>query len=148
MTCPAPIGAMTMQCVGLEGDPTYPVFFLDFAGFDVPDGYVGVDGHPVGHIFVEARRHADSPARPCIAARELGSATIRHWTVTSYDCSDDADAVERGAQHGEAADLGHTLVSWSQGGIDYVGETRHGHTAANHDLLRRLVVSTALVPPG
>ena len=146
MTCPAPIGAMTMQCVGAEGEGAYPVFFLDFAGFDVPDGYVGVDGQPIGHIFLEARRHADSPARPCIAAKDLGAATIGDWTVASYDCSDDANTVEREARHGEGANLGHTLVTWSQGGIDYIASA-HGHTAENRALLRRLVASMALIPP-
>jgi hypothetical protein len=146
MACPPLSGPMTTACVGLEGSPPYPVFFLELAGFDVPDGYVGVGGHPVGHVIAEARRHADSPARLCIGATDLGSATIGHWTVASYDCPEDDAAVEREARHGEAAYVGHTLVSWSQGGIDYIASA-HGHTAVNRDLLRRFVVSMTLVPP-
>ena len=45
MSCPHSVGAATsVPCVGLEGSPPYSVFFLEFTGFVVPPGYVGVDG--------------------------------------------------------------------------------------------------------
>lgn len=146
MTCPAPVGTMPTACVGFEGSPPYLVFFLELSEFDVPDGYVGVDGNPVGHVIAEARRHVDSPAKPCIGATDLGSAAIGQWTVASYDCPEDDAAVERDARHGEGAYVGHTLLAWSQSGIDYIASA-HGHTAVNRDLLRRFVASMTLVPP-
>jgi hypothetical protein len=49
--------------------------------------------------------------------------------------------------HGEGAHAGHLLVEWTDSGIDYIASA-HGHTAANLDLLKRLVGSVRLIPPG
>ena len=46
MSCPPPMGAALGPCLGLEGLTPYPVFGLEFIGFDVPLDYVGVDGKP------------------------------------------------------------------------------------------------------
>jgi hypothetical protein len=147
MSCPPPYGAMVAACVGLEGSPPYAVFALEVSGFDVPRGYVGVDGKAIGHLIVEARPQADSPPRPCIGGEQLGNVFVGRWTASEWRCPNDSVLVQREAMHGEGAHVGHLLLEWSQDGIDYVASA-HGPTAANLDLLRRLVASMTLISPG
>jgi hypothetical protein len=146
MACPEPVGQNTTPCVGREGLAGYPVFALDFSGFDVPDGYVGIDGNASGHVFIEARRQSDSPQQPCIGATHSGTVVAGRWNTIAYRCSNDSLAVQRAATHGEGAYQGHTLLTWDQGGIDYIASA-HGQTAPNRDLLVRLVQSMTLIPP-
>jgi hypothetical protein len=119
---------------------------LELTGFDVPPGYVGVNGRPTGHLVVEARPHQDSPSKPCIGAKQLANLTVHRWTVAQYNCPEDSAVVEREAMHGEGAYTGHLLFAWTQNGIDYIASA-HGHTAVNRQLLRQLVESMSLVPP-
>jgi hypothetical protein len=132
--------------VGLEGTAEYRVFFLDFEDFDVRRNYVGVDGKPVGHVFVEAREERDAPARPCIGGRRDGSVAVRSWRAALYICPNDSPYIERVARHGEGANVGHILLEWRDAGVDFVASA-HGHTTTNLTLLRQLVGSVTLVPP-
>lgn len=143
MSCPR---EMSTACVGLEGLPSYPVFFLEFTEFDVPPGYVGVDGKAMGHVVVEARPQRKSPSLPCIGAERLGLVVIAQRSATEYRCPNDSLRVQREAMHGERAYAGHLLVVWSQGGTDYIASA-HGHTTVNLDLLKRLVGSMNLIAP-
>jgi hypothetical protein len=145
MSCPPTTEQEPTPCVGREGLVGYPVFDLDMSGFDVPGGYVGVDGKAAGHILIEARRHSDSPPRPCVSAVNVGTVVAGTWTTTAYNCSSDAITTQREATHGEGAYLGHTLLAWHHDGIDYIASA-HGQTAVNRDLLVRLVGSMTLVP--
>ena len=145
--CPAPREVMPAPCVGFEGLPAYPVFAWEVTGFDVPRGYVGVDGKAMGHLMVEARPQRDRPPRPCIGGTRLGNVTVVHWTATEWRCPNDSVLVQREAMHGEGAHAGHLLFEWSQNGIDYVASA-HGHTSANRELLKRLVSSMTLISPG
>jgi hypothetical protein len=122
------------------------VFALDYSGFDVPDGYVGVDGVASGHVFIEARRQRDSPQGPCIGGIELGPVAAGSWSTTAYDCSTDALTAQRQAMHGEGAYVGHALLAWSYDDIDYIASA-HGHTPTNRQLLVQLVQSMTLIPP-
>ena len=146
MACHPPVGASTTPCVGREGLVGYPVFGLEFSAFDVPGGYVGIDGKAYGHVFIEARRQSDSPPRPCIGATQTGAVAAGRWNTIAYRCSNDTLAVQRAAAHGEGAYQGHTLLTWNQDGIDYIASA-HGQTAVNRDLLVRLVQSMGLIPP-
>ena len=146
MSCPPPRGAMPAPCVGLEGQPPYPIFALELSGFDVPSDYVGVDGKANGHLVVEARPKRDSPPHPCIGAKRLGRVTVGHWSATEYTCPNDSVIVQREAMHGEGAHAGHLLLEWNQDGIDYLASA-HGHTATNLTLLKQLVSSMTLIPP-
>jgi hypothetical protein len=146
MTCPPLVGAATSPCVGSEGLPPYHVFALDFSGFDVPAGYFGVDGNPVGHIAIEARPHNQSPPSPCVGAVALGPVIAGSWTTAAFNCSNDTLEVQRAAMHGEGTYAGHTMLAWSQDGIDYI-VSAHGQTTVNRDLLVRLVNATTLTPP-
>jgi hypothetical protein len=147
MSCPTPQGASPAPCIGLEGLPPYPVFFLDFTGFDVPTKYIGVDRKAMGHVAVEARPQRESPPRPCIGGRRVGNVVVSQWTAIEYRCSKDNNRVERYARHGEGAHVGHLLLEWSQEGTDYIASA-HGHTTANLDLLKKLISSMTLIAPG
>ena len=131
----------------MEGSPPYPIFALEFTGFDVPPGYVGVDGKAMGHIFIEARPETDSPPLPCIGAQALGQVIIGQRTLAKYSCPSDSLRVQREAMHGEGAYAGHLLVEWRDAGTDYMASV-HGNTAVNLNLLKRLVSSVRLVAPG
>jgi hypothetical protein len=133
--------------VGLEGLLSYPVFFLNLVGFDVPAGYIGVDGRPVGHMTVEARRQSEGPSDPCIGGVDLGTVKVGPRTTKEYLCPKDSVLVQREARHGEGAYVGHLVLEWVEGGTQYI-VSAHGHTTANLVLLRRFVGSIALIDPG
>ncbi len=147
MSCPAPTGPMPLPCVGLEGSPPYQVFVLDLNDFDVPPGYVGVDGRAAGHIVVEARPHDRSPSKPCVGGRALAPEAVGGVISTVYTCPPDSDTVQREATHGEGAYTGHLVLAWSRSGTDYI-VSAHGPTTANLALLGQLLASVALVAPG
>jgi hypothetical protein len=132
--------------VGFEGVTVYRIFDLEFESFDVPRGYVGIDGKPVGHVFIEARKASDAPAKPCIRGTQEGVIRVKSWRTTLYVCPKDSLYVQRVAQHGEGASVGHIILEWKDGGVDYLASA-HGHTTANLMLLRHLVGSVVLVPP-
>ena len=147
MSCPHPVGAATsVPCVGLEGSIPYSVFFLDFTGFVVPPGYIGIDGKPDGHVTLEARPTADSPPKPCIGGTFLGTVKVGTWIAKEYVCPNDSLRVEREAQHGEGAYVGHLVLEWQVSGTQYI-ISAHGHTTANLALLERLGGSIKLTAP-
>jgi hypothetical protein len=120
------------------------VFFLEFEDFDVPRRYVGIDGKPVGHVFLEARSVVDAPKVPCVGGRRSGTIEIERWRTILYVCPMDSSYIERVARHGEGATVGHVLLDWRVNGVEYVASA-HGQTTANITLLRRLVGSVTLL---
>ena len=149
MSCPRPVGAASAfpPCVGVEGAARYSIFFLEFYGFDVPKGYSGINGKPVGHMTLEAHRMADDPLKPCIGGRTVGTARIGIWTTSESTCPNESPSIERDAAHGEGTYVGHLALAWTADGISYIAST-HGHTTANLMLLKRFVNSIALISPG
>jgi hypothetical protein len=137
-------GESPALCVSLAGERPAEIFFVDFAGFDVPAAYVGIDGKPEGHLIVEARRRADSPPRPCFDGVERATPPIAGRRVTRYACPGGSARMERLIRHGEGAHTEHVLFAWSVSGIDYVASA-HGDTAANARLLTQVVESTDIV---
>jgi hypothetical protein len=146
MSCPTPVGAATSTpCVGLEGTARYPIFYLEFFGFDVPKGYSGVDGKPVGHMTLEAHQLVDDPLKPCIGGERIGSVRVAAWTTNEFVCPNDSRQIEREAEHGEVAYVGHLALEWDAYGIRYVCSA-HGHTTANLTLLKRFAGSIVPLP--
>jgi len=148
MSCPTPVGAATSTpCVGREGSAAYLIFYLAFSGFDVPNGYSGVDGKPVGQVGLEAHRLADDPLNlPCIDGERIGTARVAAWTTTEYVCPNDSLQAQREARHGEGDYVGHLAFEWEARGIRYIASA-YGHTTANLILLEKLVHSIVLTPP-
>ncbi len=131
----------------MEGVIDYPIFFLELQGFDVPKGYAGVNGKPVGHLTLEAHRLVDDPLKPCIGGRAMGTVRIGTWSTREFTCPNDSPTVERKAAHGEGTYVGHLALAWTVDGISYIASA-HGHTTANLTLLKRFVHSIDLVVPG
>jgi len=148
MSCPTPVGAATSTpCVGREGLVAYSIFSLEFSGFDVPKGYSGVDGKPVGHVTLEAHRLTDDPLnQACIDGERMGTARVAAWTTTEFVCPNDSLQAQRKARHGEGTYVGHLALEWEADGIRYIASA-HGHTTANLILLKKLVQSIVLTPP-
>ena len=149
MSCPHPVGAASAfpPCVGVDGATQYPIFFLEFNGFDVPKNYSGINGKPVGHMTLEAHRFTDDPLKPCIGGRTIGTARIGTWTTSEFTCPSDSPYIERVAMHGEGVYVGHLALAWKTDGISYIASA-HGHTTANLTLLKRFIHSIALKSPG
>src|SRR5260370_31900537 len=106
MSCPPPSGAMPAPCVALEGLSQYPVFFLEFTGFDVPPEYVGIDDKAMGHVAVEARPQRESPPRPCIGGKRLRNGAVSQWTAAEYGRPKGTHRVHRPSMHGEGSHAG------------------------------------------
>ena len=147
--CPPPVGAASAlpPCVGLEGAAQYSIFSLDFYRFDVPKGYSGINGKPVGHMTLEAHRVADDLLKPCVGGKTIGTARIGNWTTSEFACPNDGPSIEREAVHGEGDYVGHLALAWKADGISYIASA-HGHTTANLTLLKRFVRSVVLISPG
>ena len=63
-----------------------------------------------------------------------------------FVCPNDSPRVEREAQNGEGAYVGHLALEWEVGGTQYISSA-HGHTTANLALLRRLGGSIKMTAP-
>jgi hypothetical protein len=137
-------GESRAPCVGLAGERPAEIFFVDFTGFDVPAAYVGIDGKREGHLIIEARRHADSPPRPCFDGVEREAPPIAGRPITRYACPSRSARMERLIRHGEGAHTDHVLFAWGGSGIDYVASA-HGDTAANARLITQIVESIDIV---
>lgn len=146
IVCPPNRDAALPPCTGRAGVLQYPIFFMNVNRFRVGPGYVGVDGKPVGHLTISAAKHQDSPGPPCFGT-VVGTFRISDQMVTEYSCTNDSLRVQRDAQHGEGAYVGHLLLAWSANGIDYA-VSAHGHTRANLALVKRLAASIAFTAPG
>jgi len=146
MGCAAPVGPQPAPCVGFEGVTLSRIFDIEWENFDVPRGYIGIDGKATGHAFIEARKASDAPAKPCISGTRAGTMQVRSWRTAIYVCPNDSAYIERVARHGEGANVGHVVLEWRAGGVDYFASA-HGHTNANLRLLGQLVASVTLVQP-
>ncbi len=145
IVCPPSPDAALLPCTGRAGVLHYPIFFMDVNEFRVGPGYVGVGGKPVGHLTISGMKHEDSPGPPCFGT-VIGTFRITDQMVTQYSCTNDSLRVQRDAQHGEGAYVGHLLLAWSANGIDYA-VSAHGHTRANLALVKRLAASIRFAAP-
>jgi hypothetical protein len=136
---PSPIQSLPPLCVGRQHD-----FFLEWNGFDVPNGYVGVDGNPFGHVIIHAGFVRDSPTRPCIGAEEIGRFLVLGSKSTMYRCPPDSALIERTARHGEGAYTSHVLLDWRANGIEYLVSS-HGYGTASVSLMKQLAASLRLI---
>ena len=145
MSCAISRVSALPRCVWLEGATPYPVFGMEFSGFDVPVGYVGVDGKAIGHVVIEARLQRNSPTTPCIGSVKLGTVVVAGVTAAEYRCPGDSLRIQREAMHGEGAYAGHLILESKRRGVDYI-VSAHGYTTENLTLLKQLVRSSDLVP--
>ena len=133
------------DCVGAAGEAATPTFFLNIEEFSAPQDYVGTC-LGAGHVVIGARRHADSPPRPCFDGERIAQPETSGHAVSVYECPARSERLQREIMHGEGAHVDHLLFAWTRHGIDYV-VSAHGHTNANRELLTRIVRSIELVEP-
>jgi hypothetical protein len=100
----------------------------------------------MGQLVVEARPHRESPPKPCIGATRVGTIVAGPWSTTEYSCPDNSLEAQREATHGEGTYVGHLLLEWQAGGVDYIASA-FGHTEVNLHLLQQLVARTTLISP-
>jgi hypothetical protein len=96
-------------------------------------------------MTLEAHQLADDPLKPCIGGERIGSVRVAASKTTEFVCPNDSPQIERKAEHGEGAYVGHLALEWDASGIRYVCSA-HGHTTANLTLLKRFVGSVVLLP--
>lgn len=138
---PSPIPSSLPLCVGRQHD-----FFLEWNSFDVPSGFVGVDGKPIGHVIIAATPVSDSPPEPCIGGVTIGTFSVLAMKSVIYQCAPDSPLIERTARHGEGAYTSHVLLYWQRNGIAYLVSS-HGYGAASVALMEQLAASLNLIGP-
>lgn len=111
------------SCAGEE------VFIVNDGGFLVPPGYLGVEKQAQGHLVIEAMpRRPDDPRPPsdrlgCYADHPAATATVHGTQALLLRCAT-----------GSALNSGHTLVGWSQRGVD-MAVSLHGWSKLNQRLV-------------
>jgi hypothetical protein len=116
-------------------------FIVNDGGFLVPPGYLGVEQQAQGHLVIMAApARPDDPRPPadrlaCYADHPVATATVHGARALLLRCPS-----------GSALNSGHTLVRWSQHGVD-MAVSLHGWSELNQHLVLLLAAHTDLVSP-
>jgi hypothetical protein len=138
----APGTAPPELCQGRGSCSGEVVFIVNDGGFLVPPGYLGVEQQSQGHLVIMATpRRPDEPRPPndvlgCYADHPVARATVHGASAVLLRCPT-----------GSALNSGHTLVRWSQRGVD-MAVSLHGWSELNQRLVLLLAAHTRPVPPG
>jgi hypothetical protein len=117
------------------------VFVLNDGGFLVPPGYLGVEQQPQGHLVIMATPRRPNDPRPpnevlgCYAEHPVATATVHGTRAALLRCPT-----------GSALNSGHTLVRWSQRGVD-MAVSLHGWSELNQRLVLLLAAHAHLLSP-
>jgi hypothetical protein len=128
-------------CQGRTSCSGEQVFIVNDGGFLVPPGYLGVEKQSQGHLVVMATPRRSNDPRPpndrlgCYADHRVARSTVH-----------DTQAVLLRCPTGSALNSGHTLVRWSQGGVD-MAVSLHGWSELNQRLVLLLAAHTRPIPP-
>jgi hypothetical protein len=137
----APGTAPPELCEGRASCSGEPAFTVNDGGFLVPPGYLGVEQQPQGHLVIEAApRRPDDPRPPddalgCYADHPVARATVHGTRAVLLRCPT-----------GTALNSGHTLVRWSQRGVD-MAVSLHGWSELNQRLVLLLAAHARPIPP-
>jgi hypothetical protein len=137
----APGTAPPELCEGRTSCSGEQVFIVNDGGFLVPPGYLGVEQQPQGHLVIEAApRRANDPRPPndvlgCYADHPVARATVHGTRAVLLRCPT-----------GSALNSGHTLVRWSQRGVD-MAVSLHGWSELNQRLVLLLAAHARPIPP-
>jgi hypothetical protein len=137
----APGTAPPELCQGQGSCSGEQVFIINDGGFLVPPGYLGVEKQPQGHLAVMAAPRRPKDPRPpndvlgCYADHPVARATVHGTRAMLLRCPT-----------GSALNSGHTLVLWSQHGVD-MAVSLHGWSELNQRLVLLLAARTRPVPP-
>ena len=134
-TAPPQLCEGRMSCSGEQ------VFIINDGGFLVPPGYLGVEKQSQGHLVVMAiPRRLNDPRPPndrlgCYADHQVARSTVHGTQAVLLRCPT-----------GSALNSGHTLVRWSQGGVD-MAVSLHGWSELNQRLVLLLAAHARPMPP-
>jgi hypothetical protein len=137
----APGTAPPELCEGRGSCSGEEVFIVNDGGFLVPPGYLGVEKQAQGHLVIEAMpRRPDDPRPPsdrlgCYADHPAAVMTVHGTRALLLRCAT-----------GSALNSGHTLVGWSQRGVD-MAVSLHGRSKLNQRLVLLLAAHAHLTSP-
>jgi hypothetical protein len=138
----APSGTAPPElCEGRGSCSDEVVFIVDDGGFLVPPGYLGVGKQAQGHLVIMAAPHRPTIPRPasdvlgCYADHPFARATVHGTRAMLLRCPT-----------GSALNSGHTLVLWSQRGVD-MAVSLHGWSKLNQQLVLLLAAHAHLSSP-
>jgi hypothetical protein len=128
-------------CQGRRSCSGEQEFIVNDGGFLVPPGYLGVEQQSQGHLVIMATpRRPNNPRPPndvlgCYADHPVATATVHGTRAVLLRCPT-----------GSALNSGHTLVRWSQGGVD-MAVSLHGWSELNQRLVLLLAAHAHLTSP-
>jgi hypothetical protein len=128
-------------CEGRRSCSGEVVFTVNDDGFLVPPGYLGVAKQPQGHLVIMAAPHRPTvPRQPndvlgCYSDHPFARATVHGTRAVLLRCPT-----------GSALNSGHTLVLWSQRGVD-MAVSLHGWSKLNQRLVLLLAAHAHLSSP-
>ena len=137
----APGTAPPELCQGRTSCSGEQVFIVNDGGFLVPPGYLGVEQQPQGHLVIMATPRRPNDPRPpnevlgCYAEHPVATATVHGTRAALLRCPT-----------GSALNSGHTLVRWSQRGVD-MAVSLHGWSELNQRLVLLLAAHAHLLSP-
>jgi hypothetical protein len=137
----APGTAPPELCEGRPSCSGEVVFIVNDSGFLVPPGYLGVEQQALGHLVIMAAPHRPDVPRPpndalgCYADHPFARATVHGTRAVLLRCPT-----------GSALNSGHTLVLWSQRGVD-MAVSLHGWNELNQQLVTLLAARAYLTSP-
>jgi hypothetical protein len=131
--CPTLIPSSATQQLNF-GHGTF-VIEVDFSG---PPGYVGIEGSPGNHLFVQAYAHARRFFRdPCLNPANSTPGPVVHGATTGFiDCPE-----------GSSMNSGHAVLVWQRSDVLYAVSV-HGHTAVNRRIDLAIARGLRLLRPG
>lgn len=128
-------------CEGRTSCSGEVVFIVNDGGFLVPPGYLGVEKQAQGHLVLMARPRRPGGPRPpndvlgCYVDHPVAKATVHGSRAALLRCP-----------VGSALNSGHTLVLWSQRGVD-MAVSLHGWSELNQRLVLVLAAHAHLTSP-
>ena len=128
-------------CEGRTSCSGEVVFIVNDGGFLVPPGYLGVEKHAQGHLVLMATPRRPGEPRPpndvlgCYVDHPVAKATVHGSRAALLRCPT-----------GSALNSGHTLVLWSQRGVD-MAVSLHGWSELNQQLVLLLAAHAQLTSP-
>jgi len=137
----APGTAPPELCQGRGSCSGEVLFIVNDSGFLVPPGYLGVEKQSLGHLVVMAAPRRPNDPRPpndvlgCYADHPVARATVQGTGAVLLRCPT-----------GSALNSGHTLVRWSQQGVD-MAVSLHGWSKLNQRLVLLLAARAHPTPP-
>ncbi len=113
-------------------------FVLDWEGFAVPPGYVGVGRQALGHLVIAATGGRPQFPLACIGERMVATVKVHGMPARLLQCPSNS--------HGFSLHGGGVLLRWSQRGV-VVMVSLQGWTPLNQRLVQALAAHLQFMPP-